>query len=1185
MFPARCAGLVWATPSGFPEIRTIKLAPMRDREGAKEGQETMGNTSGATLGFLLGNDCYAYKGINFKLLGPLLREKVKQFRTIGLVVPILWLCSDVSYAAPDRRNELGSPIIQTYTPKQYGSSPQVWSATQDQRGVMYFGTSEEVVAFDGHSWRNVGIPGMVVRGLTIDEHGTIFTGSENDIGMLVRDEAGKINYTSLRDRLPEHERELLPVWTTYATSHGVYFQTRSKIFRWHEETLEIIDQPFYKMFEVEDRLYLVGMETGLYVLDQGKIVRVPYFDHLYRKKDLGDVVALPWRDNKALIVTTEKGMFIHDTDRSLESARAAETTPISHIVPFKTEVDAYIKAHRIYWALKINDAQFALGTHGGGVVIMDNLGKLVCIVNHNRGLANDIVLRLFLDGFGHLWALTNNGISHISLNSPLSVFDQGNGIESSILSARRYKGTLYLGSFNGVRALPPYTMNIADDSHKLEWVKGTENHYAFAMLVNQGILLSTLYHKIVQVDGQEGRDLITLPVQAIALAQSKKFPEVIFAGTGNGIFALKISKSNPSLDKAAVSAEIINTESLNNIKGEFSSITADQNGDIWASSAGNWVVHLHWPSEIFSDLEIHQYGTEDGLPPSGGYFEFCINDQVLVRTNGGLYKFVPEKNVNSSSKQGRFVHETAYGKYLHEQSTVRILRIKMDRNQTIWAAGLKEFGKMTQDDAGGYDWDTRLSKLFTGDISDLYFDDDGTTVWILGSDGLYRYDTRIEKDFNQTYYTLIRKVKGGDNKVINHGAFVDYSTEKNSYYQGISTVQSPKGIPTLTHQNNSISFEYGATFYERPENTQYKYRLEGFDRQWSQWTGEHKKEYTNLPEGKYRFAVQAKNIFDHLGETAYFQFIVLPPWYRTIWAYIGYFLAGALLIVGSVKVYAWRLIESRKKLQKMVKEKTSEVVRQKDEIAKQKDQIEQTNEALWGEMALAKKIQTVLLPTTPSIRGFEIAAHTNPADEVGGDYYDVINLPNRDWIVIGDVSGHGVPAGLVMMMVQTAIHMAVEKSKDLSPSQLLQDVNKVLYKNIQKMGEDKYMTITVFSCTNDGTLQFAGLHQDIMIYRAAHKKVEQVQTNGMWIGMVDEISNMLEVDEIALNSGDVMLLFTDGVTEAVDPNGQMLEVRGLAQAFSELGDLSVEAIKDNILKLIADYTYDDDITLMVIKRQ
>ncbi|MCP4610030.1 MAG: response regulator, partial [Planctomycetes bacterium] len=117
-----------------------------------------------------------------------------------------------------------------------------------------------------------------------------------------------------------------------------------------------------------------------------------------------------------------------------------------------------------------------------------------------------------------------------------------------------------------------------------------------------------------------------------------------------------------------------------------------------------------------------------------------------------------------------------------------------------------------------------------------------------------------------------------------------------------------------------------------------------------------------------------------------------------------------------------QLLDINRNLERKVRDRTEEINKQKEEISTQRDQIVKARDALWGEMELAKKIQTVLLPEEPKISGYKIAAHMEPADEVGGDYYDVINFEGKDWLVIGDVSGHGVPSGLVMMMVQTAIH-------------------------------------------------------------------------------------------------------------------------------------------------------------------
>ncbi len=189
-------------------------------------------------------------------------------------------------------------------------------------------------------------------------------------------------------------------------------------------------------------------------------------------------------------------------------------------------------------------------------------------------------------------------------------------------------------------------------------------------------------------------------------------------------------------------------------------------------------------------------------------------------------------------------------------------------------------------------------------------------------------------------------------------------------------------------------------------------------------------------------------------------------------------------------------------------------------------------EQLKSEMELAKKIQTVLLPKKPEISGYEIAASCDPADEVGGDYYDVISVGGFDWIVIGDVSGHGVTAGLVMMMVQTSIHTVLIGNAEVTPSCLLSVINRAIYENIVRMDEQKHMTIIVLAAGKDGKFCFSGLHEDILIRRAKTGKVEIVESDGMWIGIEPDITELLSDDVLQLESGDCMVLFTDGITEA-----------------------------------------------------
>jgi len=123
-------------------------------------------------------------------------------------------------------------------------------------------------------------------------------------------------------------------------------------------------------------------------------------------------------------------------------------------------------------------------------------------------------------------------------------------------------------------------------------------------------------------------------------------------------------------------------------------------------------------------------------------------------------------------------------------------------------------------------------------------------------------------------------------------------------------------------------------------------------------------------------------------------------------------------------------------------------------------ELKKARDAIWSEMELAKRIQTALLPEKKKILGFEISATMKPAKEVGGDYYDIIETPTGDkWIAIGDVSGHGVDSGLIMMMAQTSILSMVNNFQGCKPSSILKSVNTVIRENISRLGSDHYMTL------------------------------------------------------------------------------------------------------------------------------
>lgn len=251
-------------------------------------------------------------------------------------------------------------------------------------------------------------------------------------------------------------------------------------------------------------------------------------------------------------------------------------------------------------------------------------------------------------------------------------------------------------------------------------------------------------------------------------------------------------------------------------------------------------------------------------------------------------------------------------------------------------------------------------------------------------------------------------------------------------------------------------------------------------------------------------------------------------------------------------------------------------------------ELEEARDALWAEMEIAKQIQTSLLPHEPKMMGYyRTAATMEPAMEVGGDYYDLIPKKTGDlWVTIGDVSGHGVEAGLIMMMTQTSVASLVRNRRSLKPSVILSAVNSIIKENISRLGSDHYMSISLICLNRLGTMTVAGRHQDIMIHRSNTKKTETIPTEGTWIGIFEDIRKYLSDVSVPINKGDIVLLFTDGVTEAANKEGELFGQSRLEQALNRYSHLELESILENILKEVRDFqeVQNDDITLVLIKR-
>lgn len=258
--------------------------------------------------------------------------------------------------------------------------------------------------------------------------------------------------------------------------------------------------------------------------------------------------------------------------------------------------------------------------------------------------------------------------------------------------------------------------------------------------------------------------------------------------------------------------------------------------------------------------------------------------------------------------------------------------------------------------------------------------------------------------------------------------------------------------------------------------------------------------------------------------------------------------------------------------------------------------LNRTLSELWSEMDLARKVQTVLLPDAADFSGYDVAAFMLPAANVGGDYYDYFRLGDAQWLLVGDVSGHGVSSGLIMMMAQTAVrattHTLSRRGVEPAPSEVLALVNAAIRSNLEKIGHGQYMTVTALRLERDG-VRYAGLHQDILVYRRATRRLERVETDGVWVGLLDDITPFLRDARLELASGDVLLLHTDGLTEARH-EGRMLGLEALERAFVAAIEATsppgaataptAKAIIEGILPRLPVTVFDDDITLVAVTR-
>ncbi|WP_221622250.1 sensor histidine kinase [Larkinella rosea] len=386
----------------------------------------------------------------------------------------------------------------------------------------------------------------------------------------------------------------------------------------------------------------------------------------------------------------------------------------------------------------------------------------------------------------------------------------------------------------------------------------------------------------------DGRLQALTQAYTLSLAASQKDPLRLYVGTENGAGILTVSRGKTA-----------NYRPLSGLTERIVGIHEDPTGAVWLETLTAGLYKLAPTTN-----QIQAFSTGQGLPTLF-YNRVAVTSQgVLVFNEKGIFKF--------DAAQNRFAPYSPFG--LTKPGTAYWKNnLVEDRNGNIWTVeGDKRRITLYEKQGTGFkEFTTPFLPISTSPINLIYLDQQGL-VWFGGRDGVIRYNAGVARTYDLPYQALIRKVQTAQ--------------EQNRF--------------------SDISFEYSAASFPIAKGIAFQYMLENYDKNWSDWTTESKKEYTNLPPGDYLFRVRARNIYETPSREATYSFTVPPTWYGRWWVIALFLLGFGLLIYLVVRWRLNRILREKQSLENLIQERTEEVVSQKSELEKQSDELAIKNDQL-----------------------------------------------------------------------------------------------------------------------------------------------------------------------------------------------------------------------------------------------
>ncbi len=792
-------------------------------------------------------------------------------------------------------NDEGIPPITHYPSSVYNGDEQVWDIIQDDQGMIYLGTMSAIIQFDGTTWSKVPLGDVKFQGITSfckNDRGTIYVISAGDFGYLKTNQLGKMVYQSLNHLLPEAARNDNFIRCEY--SDGKLYSTGMSSIRIFDESdssmvyKEVGEMTFPSIYTESGAYHAIGTR-GYFKLQNDSLIpfeRNQVFENQY-------ITIALHNDDQILTGSSYSGMFSISEDT------------IIRILQFDAPM---LRQSNFYCSEMLNDQYQLFGTLNKGLIVYDNDYNLMLKLDASKGM-DDAIFCIYVDDMNNAWIGSNKGAFMIDFQSAYSIIDTRLGLEGVVNVIEEDNGKLYFGSTEGLYAKDWQIGDTQKEGYQQIDRLDYDGGYVSDLLKGQSKILLNTNETMGEIDGMEFGKIRERYGDATPLTYLND--STLAMTTGNNNSLLEVFEYSDQWNYS-------HTIKFDQMPSNLIYLTYDPKNDCYWASNINDLVRFNLDEGNRNVTDYKFYNSENGLPADVYNYGVMVDGSVLFLTGQGIYEY--------HAKQDTFVISDLLESV---DSTLPLFDFVAGAENEYWyvsgaASDEPGFGKI---DLNNSKIENRMSRPFSGAITEMYHSPGkGALVGAYG--GVYYFPENKTENYSMEMPVNIRLVEiiaNNTDSIIFHGN-----------HTGAGELITPDDIEKYEFPfvNNALRFTYSVPYFRHIDKIQYQIRLIGFQDEWSEWSRNTVKEFTNLKAGKYVFQARAKNVFGTISPIGEFEFRIFPPWYLTAWAYFFYLILFIGLVWLLVKWNSRRLKIENQRLEQIIEERTSEILDQKNIIEK-----------------------------------------------------------------------------------------------------------------------------------------------------------------------------------------------------------------------------------------------------------